>query len=38
MSLCIGVATAKSEYIFEDTMVMTLIGKTAHMYANMQRR
>lgn len=38
MSLFIGVETVKSEYIFAVTLDMTLIGKTAHMYANMQQR
>lgn len=38
MTLCIGVEIAKSVYMFAVTMVMTLIGKTVRMYANMQQR
>lgn len=38
MNLCIGVEIAKSEYIFAVTMVMKLIGTTAHMSASMLRK
>ena len=38
MSLFIGAEIAKSAYMFAVTMGVTLIGKTAHMYANMQQR